>query len=365
MRQRKTHEEFLCEVGYKNPNIVLLGEYVNSTTKILCRCKVCGFEWEAYPTHLIHDIRKCPKCSGRYKTHDEFESQLHEINDDILVVGKYINSNTKICFKCKKCDCEWYARPSSVLNGTGCPRCAGNIKLTSDDFFDRAFKRKPNIEIVGNYIDMKTKILCKCKVCKYEWYSSPNTIINKEHGCPNCNKVARKTHFSFIQELNNINPDIEIKSYYKNIKSKLLCECKKCKYQWYTTGELLLRGTRCIKCTNKSKGEDKIEKYLINHNINYICQKKFDGLIGVNGGLLRFDFYLPEYNIVIEYQGQFHDGNTNGNIQTEYELQIQKEHDNRKRLFSKDNNIELLEIWYWDFDKIEHILESRLLKQSA
>lgn len=29
------------------------------------------------------------------------------------------------------------------------------------------------------------------------------------------------------------------------------------------------------------------------------------------------------------------------------------------------DNIELFEIWYWDFDNIEQILESRLLKQSA
>ena len=46
-------------------------------------------------------------------------------------------------------------------------------------------------------------------------------------------------------------------------------------------------------------------------------------------------------------------------------LSIQQEHDRRKRNYAKDHNIELLEIWYYDFNNIEQILESRLLKQSA
>ena len=39
--------------------------------------------------------------------------------------------------------------------------------------------------------------------------------------------------------------------------------------------------------------------------------------------------------------------------------------DSIKREYAKKHNIELLEIPYWDFDNIEQILESRLLKQSA
>jgi hypothetical protein len=36
-----------------------------------------------------------------------------------------------------------------------------------------------------------------------------------------------------------------------------------------------------------------------------------------------------------------------------------------KSNYAKEHNIELMEIWYWDFDNIEQILESRLLKRSA
>ena len=88
-------------------------------------------------------------------------------------------------------------------------------------------------------------------------------------------------------------------------------------------------------------------------------------MFGVGGGLLSYDFYLPKYNLLIEYQGQFHDGNITGNYQTEEMLSIQKEHDRRKRNYVKAHYIELLEICYLYFKNIEQILESRLLKQSA
>ena len=72
----------------------------------------------------------------------------------------------------------------------------------------------------------------------------------------------------------------------------------------------------------------------------------------------RYDFYLPEHNLLIEYQGQFHDGTAHQQSKKEFERQ--QEHDKRKREYAKDNNIKLLEIWYYDFDNIEEILNKEL-----
>ena len=62
---------------------------------------------------------------------------------------------------------------------------------------------------------------------------------------------------------------------------------------------------------------------------------------------------------MIEYQGHFHDGIANDYVAQN--LDYRQEHDRRKRQYAKDHNIKLLEIWYWDFDKIEDILESHLI----
>ena len=103
-------------------------------------------------------------------------------------------------------------------------------------------------------------------------------------------------------------------------------------------------------------------KQLINnnkYNINYfIPQMKFDGLMGTGGGLLSYDFYIPKYNLLIEYQGNYHDGTIP--YQTKKQFEKQQEHDRRKNEYTKINNINLLEIWYWDFNKIEEILIKKL-----
>ena len=87
-------------------------------------------------------------------------------------------------------------------------------------------------------------------------------------------------------------------------------------------------------------------------------QHKYDNLRGVNNGLLSYDFYLEQYNLLIEYQGQYHDGTARN--QTKEQFEIQQEHDRRKKEYTKSHNIELLEIWYWDFDNIETILNNKL-----
>ena len=72
---------------------------------------------------------------------------------------------------------------------------------------------------------------------------------------------------------------------------------------------------------------------------------------------------MPNINLLIEYQGQYHDG-TAGN-QTDEEFKIQKEHDRRKKEYALSNGYNFLEIWYWDFDNIESILEKYLLNMST
>jgi hypothetical protein len=96
------------------------------------------------------------------------------------------------------------------------------------------------------------------------------------------------------------------------------------------------------------------------YNIKFISQKEFNKLTGLKNGNLSYDFYLPSHNILIEYQGEFHDGTAYQQSKEDYE--IQREHDRRKREYAKLNNINLLEIWYWDFDNVEKILNETLIE---
>jgi hypothetical protein len=116
---------------------------------------------------------------------------------------------------------------------------------------------------------------------------------------------------------------------------------------------------RCPSCAF-SKGEKRISEILTIHHILNEPQKTFDGLIGLGGGLLSYDFYLPDHNLLIEYQGEQHEKIIKGFHNSKKDFEKQLEHDRRKKQYAINKNINLLEIWYWDFDNIENILNNGL-----
>ena len=61
---RKTQDEFVSEINKINPDIEVLGEYVNAFTKIKCRCKLCGAIFDIVPANIVHRNNiSCPTCS--------------------------------------------------------------------------------------------------------------------------------------------------------------------------------------------------------------------------------------------------------------------------------------------------------------
>ena len=111
-------------------------------------------------------------------------------------------------------------------------------------------------------------------------------------------------------------------------------------------------GTRCPYC-NESKGEKRINSFLLKNNINYLIQYRFEDCKFKY--TLPFDFYLPKYNCCIEFDGGQHYkivdwfGGLDGFVDT-------KIRDTVKNIYCQQNNIKLIRIPYWDFDNIEDIL---------
>lgn len=143
MSNRKTHEEFIEEIKIKHPNIMIIGKYVNSTTKILCECKLDGYQWSPSP-HSLMSGHGCPKCSKNNKmTHSDFLKKLESINPNIEIIEEYKNANTKLLCKCRVDGNEWYAKPSNLIHlKRGCPICgkekiSNKLSLLQSDFINR------------------------------------------------------------------------------------------------------------------------------------------------------------------------------------------------------------------------------------
>ena len=53
MGRKKTHEEYVVEVAQLNPNIEVIGTYIDTDTKIQHRCKIDDHIWEAIPHNIL------------------------------------------------------------------------------------------------------------------------------------------------------------------------------------------------------------------------------------------------------------------------------------------------------------------------
>ena len=341
-RIRKTHEEYVKEVAEINPNIEVVNRYINAKTKILHRCKIDGYEWLAAPTKILIG-RGCPKCGGSMKkTHEEYIDEVIKINPNVEVIERYNGALTKILHRCKIDGYEWYIRPDSILHGQGCPKCSGLERYSHKEYIKKVAEINSNIEVLDKYIDSKTKILHRCKIDGYEWCVIPAAIL-QGCGCPKCAKNAKITHEEYVAQVTKINSNIEVLEEYAGYHTKILHKCKRDGYEWYASPSNILHGSGCPKC-NISKGEKTIEDWLNKKNILYESQKRFYGCKDVKP--LPFDFYLPEYNICIEYQGlQHYKSIEYFGGESKFKSQIKK--DNIKKEYCQKNNIYLFEIPYY------------------
>ena len=113
-------------------------------------------------------------------------------------------------------------------------------------------------------------------------------------------------------------------------------------------------------CENnrESIGERLVKKYLDENNIKYIREKKFEDCKNINH--LPFDFYLTDYNICIEYDGELHYRSSDifGGNDT---LNRVKKNDKIKDNWCLSNNIKLIRISYLNKNKIHKILKKELI----
>ena len=190
-----------------------------------------------------------------------------------------------------------------------------------------------------------------CPQCRSKKRSEK--MINNDYGTYNGQNLINKTFGSWIV--------IEKLEERQNGHVLWLCECTCGTKQKISTGNLIQGiSTQCMSCSlksNQSKGAKLIENILQENNIKYDMEYSFDNCSYKNK--LRFDFYLPDYNTCIEYDGEQHYKEKNywrDNLKT---IQLR---DNIKNKYCKEHNINLIRIPYWDLKKISSEYLFSLLK---
>lgn len=301
------------------------------------------------------------------KTNEEFLNDLRLINQNVLPLEEYVNASTKIDILCLNCNNVFSASPDNLLHNKGCPICARKIRglkrrKTHEKFIEEMEIKHPELIVNSMYTTSFDKVNCTCKICGNIFEGTPANMLYGS-GCNECGnkKIGAKLTKPFLQfeeELYNVNQDVTILGEYVKQSSRIHVMCNVCGHEWSPIGTSLLLGFGCPMCAN-SHGEKRIDRYLHSLNISHEHQKEYDGLCGSRGGMLSYDFYLSDYNLLIEYQGEYHDGTVCNQTQEEFNRQVL--HDKLKKEYAKTNNIELIEIWYYDYNNIETILNHYLI----
>lgn len=282
-----------------------------------------------------------------------------ENNLDLPKEGQeYTNLHNKYVYTCHKHG-EYQQSWSDHKAGHGCKKCQySTINKKDNKYFIDKLNKKFKGSIIVNKIYRKDKKVYgnfTCKKHNYDYDRIVNRMLDKRRGnlCPLCaneNKIKNRTGKTALKDL-----DIHIKDCkdkrcdlpiqgqeYINNSTPITYRCIK-GHLYSQTPNVHTTNHGCPIC-NDSRGENYIRNYLDKNSIKYEPQKKFEDL--KDKTYLSYDFYLPDYKMLIEYQGIQHYEATEY-FGGEEQFKIQLKHDFLKYQYAEDNGYKLLEIPYY------------------
>lgn len=297
---------------------------------------------------------------SRKITHEEFVAEKRITHPHLRFLSQYKGMHEPILTECLDCNYVWEPTAQTIGRLKKCPRCSGKERLTTETFKILMSKIHPDIEVLGEYVNTDTPVLCRCKKCRYVWSPRPHHLLGGV-GCPDCAGVAPKTIERAQREVWEVNPYIDIDGEYINNKSPMRCTCRKCGCQWVSSVNGLLRKRGCPGC-NESRGEREIERILKKRGVKFTRQMKFDDCVYKRK--LPFDFFIDELNIVIEFDGQQHfapvDFGCHDTNKVQKNFELTKKRDAIKNDYCRAKGIRLIRIPYTDYDNIETIIDELL-----
>lgn len=283
----------------------------------------------------------------RKLTEKEIDSRLAD--KSIKRLTPYINMRAQHTFQCMKEACKriWITDAHSILiQGKGCAGCYGNASLTNEDIDIKLFN-KP-IKRLDDYVNHQTHIKWQClnTHCQHIWLAKPNHVLSGS-GCPYCaptkpllseHKIDEKLNGRNIQRIDNYQGI--------NVKISFLCLRQQCNFIWQTTpNNVINHETGCPACCSGTN-ENLIDKMLSQNSFSFKREVPIKSIISNENRQIFVDFYIPNINTIIEYNGEQHYKPIRfGNIsqkQAEEKLLRQQERDNYLQSLCITKNISLI-----------------------
>ena len=257
---------------------------------------------------------------------------------------EYISSRGFYLYKCIKHNYIYKQRwQNHKIGSLGCKYCQienPNIKCKKDInyYYNECIKKGVDKPLLNQkYLGNSKNIFHRCKN-NHIYLQCPSSNL-RGVGCPKCKQVNNNHYYKVW---NNLGVDLPVEDInVTNCYTKVNFKCSKGHIYNQSVNQHKFYG--CPVC-NESHGEHYIRNYLDKNGIKYEPQKKFKDL--KDKTYLSYDFYLSDYNILIEYQGQQHYEPIKFNGKNNSNLEKQQYHDKLKREYAKNNGYKLLELKY-------------------
>ena len=353
---------------HKNKYDYSLVDYINCTTWVPIICPDHGVFEQTPASHLSGN--GCNGCKI-----DTFVKRRRLNTSKFIMLAKkkhnnkydysrvnYVNCKTPIAIGCPDHG-SFYQKPSGHLSGRGCSKCKNcqnseRCRFTNEKFLELARETHGDkYTYFDDYVNMLTLIDIECTI--HGIFSQIPAAHIRGTDCPDCRgaKLSKTKTYSneeFLRRAHKRHGDTyEYPEAYLRADQKLKIKCKK-HGEFFQTGHNHLNGQGCPVCKS-SRGEKAVKAWLDNLGIPYIRQFTFD--IRRIRTSLRYDFYLPEANACIEYDGRQHTIAID-HFGGEEGLKETQRRDRQKDEDCKAVNIMLVRVSHQDFK--EGSLESKL-----
>lgn len=250
----------------------------------------------------------------------EKSKEIHSNKYSYDLIEKYEGCRKKLPIKCSEHGVFWQ-RPCSHLQGQGCPKCAdaaNSKRLTNstEEFISKAVQIHGNkydyssADVLNRREDGKIPIICH----ELDEFGDEHGVFWMEpkmhiagQGCPRCGGTYHYTTEEWIELAKKRHPFENYdysKTQYINNTTPVCVICPEHGEVWRHPKHFLYRAIGCPHCAHRSMLEDKVKKMLEKNNIRYQREVTSRTLSWLKG--LRLDFYLSDYNIAIECQGEQH-----------------------------------------------------------
>jgi predicted Zn-ribbon and HTH transcriptional regulator len=196
------------------------------------------------------------------RTTESYSQEVWElVGEEYEVLGEFAGVLTPTTHLHNNCGYKWEIRPNNFINGSRCPKCAGNINKTHEEYVEEVSAIfGDEYEVLSEYISARKTVIHRHNVCGYEWKTLPSAIITKGSRCPKCAltiiaEANRKSHTEYVAEVNLLTgEEYSVIGDYEGSVKPLLHRHNSCGYEWSATPSNFKQGSRCPICavTNRA-----------------------------------------------------------------------------------------------------------------